>query len=59
MSDVKVAPLEALFYGEEWYRCPHCGFPFEYFDAVFERYGIKKTDEDYVYLCKCGERFRV
>jgi DNA-directed RNA polymerase subunit RPC12/RpoP len=56
---VPKANLEAMFHGESWYRCPHCERAFEYYDAHFERDGIKKLS-DFVYICpECGKKFSI
>ncbi len=35
----------AFFHGESWFRCPECKFQFEFYDAIYERDGIKKAPE--------------
>lgn len=57
-AEVKKALFEAYFHGEQWFKCPHCGRSFEYFDAFFEREGIKRAEKD-VYTCICGGRFKI
>ena len=54
------ATWKSAFHGETWYGCPKCDFTFEYFDAEFERDGIKKAEEKGTYICpKCGEKFKI
>lgn len=61
----------ASFHGEDWYRCQRCGFQFEFYDAMYERYGIKKAPEfsdenngrfweHRIFICpKCGKKFKI
>lgn len=57
----------AFFHGEDWMRCPHCDFSFEFYDALYERDGIKKADgyADYpwskrIFICpQCGNKFKI
>ena len=49
----------ASFHGEIWYHCPSCGRSFEYHKAKFGHDGIKKTDNEHVYICSCGLKFRL
>lgn len=57
-AEVKKAILGAYFQGEYWIICPHCGRSFEYYDAVYEREGIKRAEKD-IYTCICGGRFKI
>lgn len=43
------------FHGETWYKCPHCGKSFEYWDTVYER-GFKHTTDPHKFLhLECGK----
>lgn len=57
MKWIEPARGMACFHGESWYKCPHCGMAFEFYQAVYEDRGIKKTDEKGVYVCSCGKKF--
>ena len=47
------------FHGECWYRCPHCRLSFEYYDAVYERMGIKAIGNR-TYICPdCKKKFKI
>ena len=59
MKLIEQAIYTAYYHGELWYKCPHCGISFEYYDAVFEREGIKITNENEVYICSCGKKFQI
>ena len=56
---LKRANYGACFHGETWFRCPHCDKAFEFYDTVFERNGIKKTEEKGVFICSCGKKFGI
>lgn len=43
----------ASFHGETWYKCPHCGHCYEYYDLQFER-GAKRVAKGH-YRCRCGK----
>ena len=43
------------FHGEAWFKCPHCGKSFEYYDTVYER-GFKRTTAPCKFLhLECGK----
>lgn len=56
---IKKAVGMACFHGESWYRCPHCGTAFEYWNAFYEDKGIKRTDDEHIFKCSCGELFKI
>lgn len=43
----------ASFHDEDWYTCPRCGKPFEFYDAVYMR-GFSHIDGD-LYKHECGQ----
>ena len=48
------------FHGEDWYRCPHCGEAFEFYEAQYEDRGIKKTEKKDVFICgRCGKKYSI
>lgn len=56
---IQSAHSKEYFHGEEWFECPNCSFIFGFFDAVFERLGIKRV-EDHIYVCpECNKKFKI
>lgn len=59
-ESVKEAIGQASFHGETWFKCPHCGRAFEFFEAVYEDDGIKVQDMDNrIFRCSCGKLFHI
>ena len=68
---VSEARCTAFFHGESWFECPHCRFQFEFYDAMYERNGIKKAPEysdesngrfwDHrIFICpECNKKFKI
>lgn len=57
--EVKSAVGQTAFHGESWYKCPHCGQSFEFWDTRFER-GFRKTDDEHIFIHEsCGKKLSI
>lgn len=46
------------FHGEDWYRCPHCGKCFEFFDAEYE-HGFRKIQNGVYLHITCNKKLKI